>query len=87
MHSFKTHFSSPSVCYINEPIAYSMCLLLLKIEQSAFTQALSGVHECPGSLQWPHLNSLSKQTASYESPHSWLMSLAMDLAVLCDMWR
>ena len=31
-----------------------MCLLLLKVEQSAFTQAffssLSGVHECSGSL-------------------------------------
>ena len=29
---------------------------------------------------------LDKQTASYKSLHDWLMGLAMDLAVLCDMW-
>ena len=26
---------------------------------------------------------LDKQTASYKSPHDWLVRLAMDLAVLC----
>ena len=31
-------------------------------------------------------SSLGKQTANGESPHDWLMSLAMDLAVLCDLW-
>ena len=30
-------------------------------------------------------SSLGKQTADCESPHNWLMSLAMDLAVLCDI--
>ena len=32
-------------------------------------------------------SSLGKQTANRESPHNWLMSLAMDFAALCDMWR
>ena len=31
-------------------------------------------------------SSLVKHTADCESPHNWLMSLAMDLAALCDMW-
>ena len=31
--------------------------------------------------------SLGKQTAGCNSPHDWLMSLAMDLTALCDMWR
>ena len=30
---------------------------------------------------------LDKQTASCNLLHDWLMSLAMDLAALCDMWR
>ena len=30
--------------------------------------------------------SLDKQTAGCNSPHNWLMSLAMDLTALCDMW-
>ena len=29
---------------------------------------------------------LDMQTAGYNSPHDWLMSLAMDLAALCDTW-
>ena len=28
-----------------------------------------------------------EQTAGCNSPHDWLMGLAMDLAALCDMWR
>ena len=32
-------------------------------------------------------SSLEKQTADCDSPHNWLVSLAMDLAALCDMWR
>ena len=67
-----------------------MCLLLLKVEKSAFTQAffssLFGIHECSGSLKIAR-SSFGKQTAGCESPHDWLMSLAMDLAALCDMWR
>ena len=30
---------------------------------------------------------VDKQPAGYKSPHDWLVSLAMDLATLCDMWR
>ena len=66
------------------------CLILMKVEQSAFTQAsfssLSDIHECSGGLQMA-LSSLGKQTADYELPYDWLMSLAMDLAALCYMWR
>ena len=69
-----------------------MCLILLKIEQSTFTQAsfyLSDVYECSGGLQMAP-SSLGKQTADCESPHNWLMSLSMHLAALCrklcDMW-
>ena len=30
---------------------------------------------------------LDKQTAGFNSLHDWLMSLAIDVAALCDMWR
>ena len=66
-----------------------MCLILLKVEQTAFTQAslssLSDIHECLGGLQMAP-SSLDKQTVGCNSPHNWLMILAMDLAALCDMW-
>ena len=69
--------------YINAPTAH--VLILLKVEQSAFTQAsfssLSCIYEYLGGL------SLGKQTADCVSPHDWLMSVAMDLTALCDMWR
>ena len=84
-HSFKTCFLSPAVSYINAPTVH-----VLKVEQSAFTQTfffyLYGVHKCLGGLQMV-LSSLGKQTANCQSPHDWLMSLDMDLAALCDMWR
>ena len=88
MHSFKTHFLSPSVSYINGLTAH--VLILLKLEQSAFTEAsfsrLSDIQECSGGLQMAP-SSLGKQTADCESPHDWLMGLSMDLAALCDMRR
>ena len=45
---------------------------------------LSDVHGCSGRLRMApsHLN---KYTAGCDSPHDWLMSLAMDLAALYDM--
>ena len=47
-HTFHRHLLATSMHQ------QDMCLLLLKVEQSAFTQAffssLSGVHECSGSL-------------------------------------
>ena len=65
-------------------------LMPLKVEQSAFTQAsfssLSDVHKCSSGLRMASF-SLDKQTANCDSPHNWLMSLAMDLIVLCDLWK
>ena len=71
-----------------------MCLILLKVEQSAFTQAfsfssLSDVHECSRmAFKWPHpLLASSGQPTMNHHMTAWLMSLAMDLAALCDKWR
>ena len=79
-HTFRCHLLATSMHQ------QDMCLLLLKVEQSAFTQAffssLSGIHECSGSLEMAP-SSFGKQTAGCESPHDWLMSLAMDLAAVC----
>ena len=63
---------------------------MLKVVQAAFAVAcfwgLPDIHECSGRLQMaPH--PLEKQTAGCNSPRDWLMSLAMDLAALHDMWR
>ena len=38
------------------------------------------------TFKWLHI-SLDKQTTSCNSPRDWLMSLAMGLAALYDMWR
>ena len=83
-HTFHHHFDN----YLNGPT--HTCLIMLKVDQSAFTQAsfssLLNVHEYSGGLQMA-LSSLDKETAGCNSPHDWLMSLTMDLAALCDMWR
>ena len=67
-----------------------MCLILLKVEQSAFTQAffssLSDINKSFGGLQMAP-SSFDKQRADCDSPHNWLMSLARDLVALCDFWR
>ena len=61
---------------------------MLKVALAAFAVVclwgLSDVHECSGRLQMA-VYPLGKQTASCNSPHDWLMSLAMDLAacVIC----
>ena len=47
---------------------------------------LSDIHVCSGRLQMAACP-LGKQTAGCNSPYDCLMSLAMDLAALCDMWR
>ena len=61
-----------------------ICLILLKLEQSAFIQAslssLFDIHKSFCDLRMAP-SSLGKQTADCESPHDWLMSLPMDLAV------
>ena len=71
-HTFSLSFDS----YVNRPTTH----VCNKAEQSAFTQAsfssLSDVHECSGGLQMAP-SSLDKQTANCDSPHDWLMSLAI----------
>ena len=63
---------------------------MLKVARAAFAVdcfwGLSDVHECTGRLQMAAYP-LDKQTAGCNSPHDWLMSFAMDLTALCDMWR
>ena len=67
-----------------------MYLILLKLEQSAFTQAsfasLYDVHKYSGGFQMVSC-SLSKQTADCESQLDWLMSVSMYLATFCDTWK
>ena len=46
---------------------------------------LSDIHECSDGFKWLHLPLTSRQPCSCNSPHYWLMSLAMDLAALCDI--
>ena len=62
--------------------------MILKVAQATFAAAcfwgLSDIYKCSGQLQMA-LHPLDKQTASCNSPHDWLMSLAMDLAALYDM--
>ena len=66
---------------------------MLKVVLAAFAVAcfwgLSDVHECSVRLQMAAYP-LGKRTASCNSPHDWMMSLAMDLAMdlaaLCDLW-
>ena len=61
-----------------------------KVTRAAFAvtyfSGLSDVHECSGGLQMATYP-LDKQTADCNSPHDWLVCLAMDLAAFCDMWR
>ena len=47
---------------------------------------LVDIHKCSGCPQMAS-HPLDNHTASCNSPHNWLMSLIMDLATLCDMWR
>ena len=63
---------------------------MLKVTQAAFVVAcfwgLSDIHESSNGLQTAP-TPFDEQTASCNSPHDWLMSLAMGLAALDDMWR
>ena len=62
---------------------------MLKVVDPTFAVAcfsgLLDIHECSGGLQMA-TSPLDKQTASCNSPNDWLMSLAMELAALCDMY-
>ena len=61
---------------------------MLKVARVTFAVAcfcgLSDIHECPGCLQMAACP-LGKQIDGCNSPHNWLMSLAMALTALCDM--
>ena len=50
MHSFKIHFSSPFAMIATSMDQQHVCLIVVKVEHSAFTQAsflsLSDVHKC-----------------------------------------
>ena len=50
-----------------------------------FCYGLSDVHKCFGPLQMAAYP-LGKQTAGCNSTNNWLMSLAIDLTALCNMW-
>ena len=62
---------------------------MLKVARAAFAVAcfwgLSDIHECTGRLQMAAYP-LDKQAAGCNSPHDWLMSLAMDLQCNCFVW-
>ena len=63
-----------------------MVNVTLAIFAVAYFWSLSDIHEPLGQLQkapYP----LDKQTPGCQTPHDWLMRLAVDLAALCDMWR
>ena len=75
-----------------------MCLKMLKVGQSAlihvsvirtFSQASLMSMSARVALNAPTciFPWQEAKIADCESPHDWLMSLAMDLAALCDMWR
>ena len=64
-------------------------VLVLKFAQAAFGVAcfwgFSDIYKCLGHLQMAP-SPLDKQTASCDLSHDWLMSLAMDLAALYNMY-
>ena len=61
---------------------------MLKVTRADFAVAWSSglSDECTGELQMASYP-LDKQTAGHNSPHDWLVCLAIDLAALCDMWK
>ena len=61
---------------------------MLKVNQAAFVSEACyiDIHKYLGHLQMATYP-LDKQTASCDSPHDWLVNLAMDLPALCDMWK
>ena len=87
-HKSMTYFSPSNDSCTHELTIQAV--MMLKVAQAAFGVAcfwgLSDVYKCSGYLQiapYP----LDKQTGSCSSSHYWLMSLVMDLAALCEMWK
>ena len=61
---------------------------MLRVAQAAFavSEACQIFASARAVFNWLHFPLRNKQPG-YNSPHNWLISLAMDLAVLCDMQR
>ena len=87
-HNSKTHFSPSN----------NSCTRWLIIQPGIDAESCPGCFCCglflrlvrrPGVYGLPSNRCISpwQQTAGCNSPHNWLMSLAMDLTALCDMWR
>ena len=88
LHNSMTHFS-PS----NNSYAHWLTIEAIIDAESCWAAfavfcfwGLSDIHECLGCIQMAAYP-LGKQAAGCNSQHDWLMSLAMDLPALCDMWR
>ena len=82
-HNFHCHLLATSMHQ------HHMCLILLKVEQSACTQGLFLKPVWRPRVLGRPLNGPIfpwQETADCESPYDWLMSLAMDLVALCYMW-
>ena len=71
-------------CSSNNSYTLWLTIQQEKVIQSAFPVAfylgLSDIHKCSGGFKMAP-SPLNKQTASCNSPHDWLVSLTMDLAV------
>ena len=83
-HNSKIHFSPSNdscTCWLTIQPGIDA-----EIYPGCFCCGLSNVHECTSRHQMAAYL-LGKQTAGCNSPHDWLMSLAMDLTALCDTWR
>ena len=93
--SFHVHNSKKHFFHQIMPVhifLQSSQVLVLKVAHAAFAVAcfwgLRDIHEGTNVLQIAP-SPLDKQTAGCDSPHDWLMSLAMHLAALCDIqtWK
>ena len=88
IHNSKTHFSPSNDSCTHE--LTNKAGIDAESYQAAFAVAcdwdLSDVHKCLTHLQMASYP-LDKKTDDCNSPHNWMMSLAMDLAALCDMWN
>ena len=58
---------------------------MMKVAQATFAVACQTSTSAQVAFKWFHID--DKQTDGCNSPNKWLMSLAMDLAALCDTWR
>ena len=88
MHSSKAHFSSSLIVTLIDQ--RYICVIQQNVKHSVFNQvsfpSLSSAHNSSGGLEMA-ASPLDWQSAGYNPPYDYLISLAMDIAALCDMWR